>query len=186
MPLHRHTARRIVPLSPAERKRLKSEAHHLDPVVTIGDAGLTPAVIAEADRALTAHGLIKVRVHGDDRDARHAFMSTLCGELGCEPVQMIGKLLVVYRPRPEPASSASRGPYVPKRLRSEGIDTAPRKRPAPRKSPTKAGSATGAASGRKTRSGRAIGTAGASSGTRRGAAKRPAGVSPRSRRPKRD
>jgi RNA-binding protein len=59
-----------IQLTPAERKAHRAEAHHLDPVVMIGNDGLTPAVKKETDAALNAHGLIKVRVQGDDRPSR--------------------------------------------------------------------------------------------------------------------
>ncbi|MFY8104964.1 MAG: YhbY family RNA-binding protein, partial [Ramlibacter sp.] len=61
-----------IELSIAERKAHRADAHHLDPVVMIGNDGLTPAVRKEVDAALNAHGLIKVRVLGDDRAAREA------------------------------------------------------------------------------------------------------------------
>ncbi len=67
----------------------------------IGGDGLTPAVLKEIDLALNSHELIKVRVLGDDRMARVAIYDSICEELGAAPVQHIGKLLVLYRPRPE-------------------------------------------------------------------------------------
>ncbi len=87
-------------LSPTERKTLKARAHALDPVVLVGDAGLTPGVLAEVDRSLSAHELIKVRVAGDDREARLAMRERIALELGAAPVQTIGKLLVFYRQKP--------------------------------------------------------------------------------------
>ncbi|HWI82427.1 YhbY family RNA-binding protein [Ramlibacter sp.] len=87
-------------LTIAERKEHRAEAHHLDPVVMIGNEGLTPAVKKEIDAALKAHGLIKVRVHGDDRTAREAMFQTLADELDAAPIQHIGKLLVLWRPKP--------------------------------------------------------------------------------------
>lgn len=87
-------------LTPAQRKEHRAAAHHLDPVVTIGSDGLTPAVVREADAALAAHGLIKVRVHADDRAEREAVLARLADELGAAPVQHIGKLLVLWRPLP--------------------------------------------------------------------------------------
>jgi RNA-binding protein len=87
-------------LTPADRKMLKARAHALDPVVIVGDAGLTPGVLAEIDRSLTAHELIKVRVVGDDRDARLAMRDRIVEELSAASVQTIGKLLVFYRQRP--------------------------------------------------------------------------------------
>lgn len=104
------SARRAVPeLTSAERKALRALAHHLDPVVTVGDAGLTPAVLAETGRALTAHGLIKIRVHGDDREQRLAILDEICSTLGCAPVQAIGKLLVVWREKPETGTGGDAG-----------------------------------------------------------------------------
>jgi|SRR6478735_9923266 putative YhbY family RNA-binding protein len=91
----------MLKLTPAERSELRSQAHGLKPVVLIGDAGLTPAVMKEIDAGLNVHGLIKVRVFGDDRDARVAMYDTICTELGAAPIQHIGKLLVVYRPKKE-------------------------------------------------------------------------------------
>ena len=88
-------------LTPAQRKVHRADAHHLDPVVMIGGDGLTPAVKKEADAALNAHGLIKVRIFADDRAAREAMFQTLADELNAAPVQHIGKLLVLWRPQPE-------------------------------------------------------------------------------------
>ncbi len=90
-----------IQLTPAQRKEHRSEAHHLDPVVMIGNDGLTPAVKREADAALNAHGLIKIRVLGDDRAAREATFQALADELNAAPIQHIGKLLVLWRPQPE-------------------------------------------------------------------------------------
>ena len=94
-------------LTPAERSALRSQAHDLSPVVMIGESGLTPAVVKEADTALKAHGLIKVRVFGDDREARVSYYETLCEQLGAAPVQHIGKLLVLYRPKVDKPKAAS-------------------------------------------------------------------------------
>lgn len=90
-------------LTIAERKEHRAEAHHLDPVVMIGNEGLTPAVKKEVDAALKAHGLIKIRVHGDDRELRDSMFRTLAEELGAAPIQHIGKLLVLWRPKPPKA-----------------------------------------------------------------------------------
>ena len=90
-----------IQLSVAERKAHRAEAHHLDPVVMIGNDGLTPAVRKETNNALNAHGLIKVRVLGDDREAREAMYQQLADELNAAPIQHIGKLLVLWRPKPK-------------------------------------------------------------------------------------
>ena len=91
----------MLKLTPAQRSDLRSQAHGLDPVVMIGDSGLTPAVMKEIDASLNSHGLIKIRVLGDDRDARVGHYETICADLGAAPVQHIGKLLVIYRPKKE-------------------------------------------------------------------------------------
>ena len=94
-------------LTPAERRALRARAHPLHPVIMIGEAGLTPAVISEIDRALKSLELIKIRVLGDDRNARAAMIEQICTALNASPVQHIGKILVVFRPRPEPAAPQS-------------------------------------------------------------------------------
>jgi len=70
-------------------------------VVHLGGKGLTDAVIAEIDRALEAHELIKVRAAALERDARETALAEICARLRAQPVQHIGKVLVVYRPKPE-------------------------------------------------------------------------------------
>lgn len=92
-----------IQLTPAERREHRANAHHLDPVVLIGGDGLTPAVKKEVDAALNAHGLIKVRVFGDDRAARELMYQELAAELNAAPIQHIGKLLVLWRPQPPKA-----------------------------------------------------------------------------------
>lgn len=89
-----------IQLTPAQRKDYRAEAHHLDPVVMIGGDGLTAAVKKETDAALKAHGLIKVRVFSDDRSVRETMFQTLADELDAAPIQHIGKLLVLWRPKP--------------------------------------------------------------------------------------
>jgi putative YhbY family RNA-binding protein len=89
-----------IELSIQDRKAHRAEAHHLDPVVMIGNEGLTPAVRKEIDAALNAHGLIKVRVLGDDRLQREEMFSSLADDLNAAPIQHIGKLLVFWRPKP--------------------------------------------------------------------------------------
>ena len=92
-------------LTPQTRSALRSEAHGLKPVVLIGEQGLNPANLKEIDVALKAHGLIKVRVFGDEPAVRQEIMTTICDSLGAAPVQSIGKLLVIYRPKPAPSKT---------------------------------------------------------------------------------
>jgi len=96
-----------IQLTPTQRKEHRAAAHHLDPVVAIGNEGLTPAVRKEADAALKAHGLIKVRVFSDDRATREAAFQELADVLNAAPIQHIGKLLVLWRPVP-PKEKAER------------------------------------------------------------------------------
>ncbi|MBX9905317.1 MAG: ribosome assembly RNA-binding protein YhbY [Burkholderiales bacterium] len=98
----------MLTLNPAQRRALKARAHHLQPVVLVGDAGLTPTVLREIDINLKSHELIKIRVFGDDRAARAAMIEAICTPLNAVAVQHIGKILVLFRPRPaeEPASKS--------------------------------------------------------------------------------
>jgi putative YhbY family RNA-binding protein len=102
-------------LSPSRRSELRAQAHALDPVVIIGDTGLTDEVLAEIDRSLKAHELIKVRAATDDRDARELWMEKICERLQAEAVQQIGKVLVVYRQnfdKPREEEKAEAAPVV--------------------------------------------------------------------------
>ena len=87
-------------LTPRERAHLKARAHALEPVVHTGSAGITEGVVAEVDRALTAHELIKVRIVSDDRADRVAIGDELCARTGAAAVHRVGKILILWRPRP--------------------------------------------------------------------------------------
>lgn len=100
----------MLKLTPAERSDLRSQAHGLKPVVLIGEAGLSETVVKEIDAALNAHGLIKVRVFGDDREARIEIYDTICADLNAAPIQHIGKLLVLYRPQKDDAKTSNSAP----------------------------------------------------------------------------
>jgi putative YhbY family RNA-binding protein len=90
-----------VSLTPRQRARLKARAHALDPVVQVGQAGVSDAVVTEVDRSLTAHGLIKVKIGGADREAREAVRDALCARTDATAVQQVGNVLVLWRPRPD-------------------------------------------------------------------------------------
>ena len=87
-------------LTAKERAHLKARAHALEPVVHIGGSGITEGVVAEVDRALTAHELIKVKIGGDDRAERVAAGEQLCERTGAAAVHRVGKVLILWRPRP--------------------------------------------------------------------------------------
>lgn len=107
-------------LTQTMRRNLRADAHSLHPVVMIGDRGLTDTVIAEIDHSLTAHELIKIRVAGDDRKAREEILNNICLQLECEPIQHLGKILIVYRPNAkdntsDPTKRRKSEPYIPKK-----------------------------------------------------------------------
>jgi RNA-binding protein len=91
-----------MPLTARERAHLKARAHALEPVALVGHAGVTSDVVAEVDRALAAHELIKVRIGGADRDEREALGDTLAAATDAAVVHRIGKVLILWRPRPVP------------------------------------------------------------------------------------
>jgi RNA-binding protein len=84
-------------LTAAERKALKARAHKLEPVVQIGAKGLTDEVVAEIDRALKAHELVKVRAAGMERELRGRVLDSICEKTQAEAVQQVGKVFVLYR-----------------------------------------------------------------------------------------
>lgn len=96
----------MIELSPKERAALRARAHPLHPVVSIGQHGLTEPVLHEIDIALTAHELVKVRVHAGEREVRAGMLALIAETLQAAPVQHLGKLLVLWRPRPAEAVPA--------------------------------------------------------------------------------
>lgn len=89
-------------LSPAQRREYRALAHHLKPVVTLGDKGLSEGVQEELDRALNDHELIKVKVAGSDREGRTGQAEALCRTTGAELVQLIGRVAVILRRAQKP------------------------------------------------------------------------------------
>ena len=152
-------------LTPAQRRDLRARAHHLNPVVTIGDNGLAPTVVAEIERSLQAHELIKVKVQGAEREQRDALMQELCAALDAAPVQHIGNILVVWRQRREedkPAAAAEKKPARAATAKSAAAFAAAARRAAlakasaesrrsPARSPAPRGRGTGSSSGSRAR-----------------------------------
>jgi RNA-binding protein len=93
-------------LSQKQKKHLRRLAHPLQPIVMLGNAGLTDAVVNELDRALNDHELVKVSARVGDRDARNAALATLASRTAANLVQRVGHVGVFYR----------RGKAVPKIL----------------------------------------------------------------------
>lgn len=90
------------------KRALRAQAHHLKPVVLIGQHGMSAAVLAEIDLALNAHELIKIRFRGAEREARAAEVTRVCEALGCEFVSGIGGTAVLWRARPEARKRAAK------------------------------------------------------------------------------
>jgi RNA-binding protein len=84
-------------LTPKQKKHLKSLAHHLKPVVMLGQHGLTEAVVKECDQALETHELIKVKITGDDREERSETAISLAQQTNSELVHTIGHQAILYR-----------------------------------------------------------------------------------------
>jgi putative YhbY family RNA-binding protein len=91
----------ILEIYSAQRRELRARAHALHPVVMVSDGGLSAAVMQEIDRSLSSHELIKVRVFADAHADRNAVLHEICENLSAAPVQHIGKILVIYRPKPD-------------------------------------------------------------------------------------
>ena len=90
-----------MPITSAERKNLLPRCSHLKPVVIVGNAGVTDAVLAELDQALLAHELVKVRVNAGDRTERRSMTERLAAATGADLVQAIGHVIVLFRPSPD-------------------------------------------------------------------------------------
>ncbi|WP_417519522.1 ribosome assembly RNA-binding protein YhbY [Marinobacter sp.] len=84
-------------LSPEQRREYRAIAHHLKPVIIVGDKGLTEGLQEELERALNDHELIKIKVASQDREARQEAIIALCDASGAEVVQTIGKIAVIMR-----------------------------------------------------------------------------------------
>jgi RNA-binding protein len=86
-------------LSEKQKKHLRRLAHSLNPIVMLGNAGLTDGVVAELDRALTDHELVKVAARVGEREARDAALASLASRTMSELVQRIGHTGIFYRAR---------------------------------------------------------------------------------------
>ncbi|MDD2724858.1 MAG: ribosome assembly RNA-binding protein YhbY [Methylovulum sp.] len=86
-------------MNSVDKKQLRANAHVLNPVVIIGQAGLTDPVLAEIELALNSHELIKIKIRAE-RDERKQITERICGATGAELIQSIGQIAVVYRLNP--------------------------------------------------------------------------------------
>ena len=106
-------------MTPIKRKELRARAHALKPVILVGDAGLSDAVLAETDRALYDHELIKVRLPGVGREVREQMTVQLCEQLGAQQVQAIGHIQVIFRANPAPPAEPEQARKVGAKTRSK-------------------------------------------------------------------
>ncbi|HHB3742525.1 TPA: ribosome assembly RNA-binding protein YhbY [Pseudomonas aeruginosa] len=90
-----------------QKKQFKSIGHHLKPVLIVAENGLTEGVLAELERALNDHELIKVKLALAERDDRRALLDELCAQSRSDLVQSIGKMALVYRKNPKPNKNLS-------------------------------------------------------------------------------
>ncbi len=90
-----------MPLSESQKRHLRGLAHHLRPVVIVGQAGVTDPVLGEVGLALDSHELIKVKVNAADRDTRAGLIGRLMSETDAELVQRIGHMAVLFRRNPK-------------------------------------------------------------------------------------
>jgi RNA-binding protein len=90
------------PLTGAQRRRLRALAHDSKPLAQLGRHGLSEPFLAEVDRALEEHELIKVRLRGAEREERRQIADELAERLRCEPVGVVGQVAILYRPAAEP------------------------------------------------------------------------------------
>lgn len=86
-----------MPLTQEQKKQYKSIGHHLKPVLTVADNGLTEGVLAELERALSDHELIKIKLNILDRESRLESIAQLCKTGHADLVQVIGKMALIYR-----------------------------------------------------------------------------------------
>jgi RNA-binding protein len=98
--------RKLIPggITEKQRRWLKGAAHALKPVVMIGQAGLTEAVLAELDLALDHHELLKVKISAGDRESRDAIIAPLVERSGATLINRIGNIAILYRANPEKRS----------------------------------------------------------------------------------
>jgi RNA-binding protein len=89
-------------LNVKQRQHLKALAHHRKPVVQVGNAGITAAVIMEIEVALGHHELLKIRLPGIERDIRNEMLKKICEATGADAVQEIGRVAVIYRRAQKP------------------------------------------------------------------------------------
>jgi|TARA_B110000483_G_C18206728_1_gene548175 RNA-binding protein len=85
-----------------DKKQLRAIGHNLKPVIIVGQKGTSKTLLAETNRSLNDHELIKIKLASADRDTRKALIETMCDSCNAELVQSIGKVALLYRKNPKP------------------------------------------------------------------------------------
>jgi RNA-binding protein len=102
-------------LTSARKRELRARAHHLKPVVIVGQRGVTDAVIAAVEQALYDHELVKIRLRALASELRRGVIDDLCDRLGADLVGLIGAVATLYKPKPDERADGELAP--PARLR---------------------------------------------------------------------
>lgn len=119
----------VIELSSAEKKRLRGLGHHLEPVVYVGKGGMSSALLQSLEAALKAHELIKIKIGENSPMDRHSAGNSLAELTGAALVQVIGRMVLLYRPNleetnprriaPKPGRSTSPGQKVRQRNKKD-------------------------------------------------------------------
>jgi RNA-binding protein len=95
------TEKNTMSLPEKTRRELRARGHTLKPVVSIGNAGLTEAVLRELELSIEHHELMKVRIGGAEREQRRQMIAAICEQLGAELVQAVGHIALIHREHSE-------------------------------------------------------------------------------------
>jgi RNA-binding protein len=112
-------------LTKEQKRQLKAQAHHLNPVVTAGQNGMTDNLIAEINHALDTHEIIKLRINTAERDARKEMVAQICEKTTAELIDAIGHVAVIFRKRPKKKADPKRKPKKSKKNRLKKTPTKP-------------------------------------------------------------
>jgi len=87
----------LMSLTGKQKNYLRGLAHNINPIITIGNNGLSEAVLSELENALEHHELLKIKLPASDKTERTSLVATICAKTNSTPVQMIGRVGVIYR-----------------------------------------------------------------------------------------
>jgi len=90
-----------------QNQHLRRLAHHLKPVIIIGNAGLTEAVMEEIKLAISFHELVKIKLNAQDKTVRNTMVEDIITNCDAHHVQSIGHVAVFYKPSQEKKISLS-------------------------------------------------------------------------------